>query len=104
MRFYDCINQSATEGKHYRSGLEWNHSQLIAGAAEGRSTGTNYSKHGSAEAWRGCALAGPAGDYSPSHFVQREKQIIGTHNNISPAGLLSTQTMCDSTIRTSDFS
>lgn len=80
MRFYDCISkyQSATEDTHYTNGLEWNYSQLIAGAAEGRSTGTNYSKRSSTDAWRAVELPG---DYppSPSHFVQREKQITDTH-------------------------
>lgn len=75
MRFYDCISKyrSATEDTHHISGLEWNYSQLIAGAAEGRGTGTNYSKLSSTDAWMAVSLARPAGDYSPTplHSVQR---------------------------------
>lgn len=59
MRFYDPISKylNTTEGIHYINGMEWNYSQLTVGAAEGRSTGTNYDKHSYTDAWRTVVLS-----------------------------------------------
>lgn len=51
-----------------------------------------------------CSLVKPAEDYSPcpSHFVKREKQSLGTHDNMPPTGL-KIKNISDSRNRTPHF-
>lgn len=92
MRFYDCISKylSATKDTHYIKGLEWNYSQMIVGAAEGRSTGTNYDKHSYTDAWRTAVLSDQQKIILPPYliFYRWRKRSYITDDDKSPAGLL----------------